>query len=124
MLVNLIPKDEVDNDTHYHNKIRKQMGRPIQTADDREYSPEEIRTAIEALHSKKAPGENGITNEIIKLAHRQFLKLIFTLYNLCFNQGCFPKLWKRVKLIPITKPGKESTNVPSKYRTTNLKMSE
>jgi len=76
MLDYLIPKDEVNNDTDYHNKIRKQIERPIQTANDREYSPEEIRTAIEVIHSKKAPGEEGITSEIIQRAHRQFPKLI------------------------------------------------
>jgi len=49
----LIPNDEVENGTDYHNKIRKQIERLIQTADDRQYSPEEIRTAIETMHSKK-----------------------------------------------------------------------
>jgi len=72
----LIPKDEVNNDTDYHNNIRKQTQRPIQKADDREYSPEEIRTAIEAIHSIKAPGEDGITSEIQQRAYRQFPKLI------------------------------------------------
>jgi len=120
MLDYLIPKDEVDNDTDYHNKIRKQIERPIQTADDREYSSEEIRTAIEAIHSKKAPGEDGITSEILQHAYRQFPKLIYTLYNQCLRLGCFPKIWKRVKVIPITKPGKEDTIAPSKYRPISL----
>jgi len=76
MLDYLIPKDEVNNDTDYHNNIRKQIQRPIQTADDREYTPEEIRTAIEAIHRKKATGEDVITSEIQQRAYRQFPKLI------------------------------------------------
>ena len=35
MLDYLIPKDEVDNNTDYQNKIRKLVERPIQTDDDR-----------------------------------------------------------------------------------------
>jgi len=55
MLDYLNPKDEEDNYSEYHNSIRTQTERPIQTANDRDYSPEEIRTAIEAINSKKAP---------------------------------------------------------------------
>ena len=32
------------------------------------------------------------------------------------RQGCFPKRWKRVKIIPITNFGKEDTKEPSKFR--------
>jgi len=116
MLDYLIPEDEVDNDTDYQNKIRKQIDRPIQTADDTEYSPEEIRTAIEALDSKKVTGENGTASEILQRAYRPFPKHIYTLYNQCLRQGCFPKLWKTVNVILITKPGNESTSDPSNYR--------
>jgi len=55
MLDYLIPKDEEDNDSEYHNSIRTQTERPIQTADDRDYSPEEIRMAIEAINRKMHP---------------------------------------------------------------------
>jgi hypothetical protein len=37
------------------------------------------------------------------------------MYNECLWQGCFPKRWKRIKVIPITKPGKEDTTDPSKF---------
>ena len=36
------------------------------------------------------------------------------------KKGCFPKRWKRVKVIPITKPRKEDTMDPSKFRTISL----
>jgi hypothetical protein len=85
-------------------------------ADDREYTPEEIGMAIEVINSKKAPGEDGITSNILQRAYKQFPKLINTIYNRCLRQGCFPKRWKRVKVIPITKPGKEESMDPSKYR--------
>jgi len=68
--------------------------------------------AIEAINSKKAPEEEGITSEILQRAYKQFPNLIYTLHNQCLRQGCLPKTWKRVKVIPITKPGKEDTADP------------
>jgi hypothetical protein len=56
----------------------------------------------------------------LQRAYKQFPNLIYTLYNQCLRQGCFPKIWKRVKVIPITKPGKEDTTDPSKYRPISL----
>ena len=85
-----------------------------------EYSPEEIRMAIEAINSKQSPTEDGISSEILQRSYKQFPNLIYTLYNQCLRQGCFPKLWKRVKVITITKSGKGNTRDPSKYRTISL----
>jgi len=72
------------------------------------------------LTVKKTPGEDGIIGDIFQRAYKQFPKLINTLHNECLRQGCFPKRWKRVKVIPITKLGKEDATDPSKYRTISL----
>jgi hypothetical protein len=55
--------------------------------------------ATEAVNNKKAPGEDGIISGTFQRAYKQFLNLINTLYNECLRQGCFPKRWKRVKVI-------------------------
>jgi len=49
-------------------------------------------------------------------AYKQFPKHINTLYNECLRQSCFRKRWKRVKVISITKPGKDDATDPSKFR--------
>jgi hypothetical protein len=72
------------------------------------------------LTAKKAPDEDGITGDIFQRAYKQFPNLINTLYNECLRQGCFPKSWKKVKVIPITRPGKEGATDPSKFRPINL----
>jgi hypothetical protein len=51
MLERLISKHEEDNDSDYHNTTLTET--PIQTADDSEYTPEEIGMVIEAIISKK-----------------------------------------------------------------------
>jgi hypothetical protein len=42
------------------------------------------------------------------------------LHNECLNRGVFPARWKRIKLIPITKPGKENCEDATKFRPISL----
>ena len=37
-------------------------------------------------------------------------KYLTTIYNGCLKEGVFPKRWKKAKLIPIVKPGKEGSD--------------
>jgi len=76
----------------------------------------EIRNVVESMNSKKAPGEDGITYEILKQAFETFPKYITATYNGCLRNGVFPKRWKRAKLIPIVKPGKEHSEELTKFR--------
>jgi hypothetical protein len=94
MLDYLITKHEEDNDSDYHKTIRTLTERPIKTADDREYTPEEIGNAIDAIKCKKAPGDDRITSDIFQRAYKQFPNFINTLYNECLRQGYFLKRWK------------------------------
>ena len=41
-------------------------------------------------------------------------------YNRCLRMVCFPKIWKRAKLVPIVKPGKETCEDMTKYRPISL----
>jgi ribonuclease HI len=120
MAEHLIPKDEDKDDTDYHKQIRKQVKESIQTAEDREYTIEEVKNAIAELKHKKAPGEDTITAEIYKRVYKQFPKSIYTLYNECLRRGQFPRKWKKVKIVPITKPGKENSSDVTKYRPISL----
>jgi hypothetical protein len=72
------------------------------------------------MGNKKAPGEDGITGEIYKSTFQIFLRYITALYNRCLTRGVFPTRWKRTKLIPITKPGKENAEAVTKYRPISL----
>jgi hypothetical protein len=42
------------------------------------------------------------------------------MYNGCLRYGVLPQRWKRAKLIPIIKPGKENRYKVSKYRPISL----
>jgi hypothetical protein len=108
----------VDNDSDYRKTIRTLTEESIHTAEI-EFTPDEIGNAIDAINFKKTPDEDEITGDIFQRAYKQFPYIINTLYE-CIRQGCFTKRWKRVKVIPITKPGKEDATDTSKLRPISL----
>ena len=47
-------------------------------------------------------------------------RYITAIYNSCLRSGTFPTRWKKAKTLPITKPGKESSDEVSKFRPISL----
>jgi len=115
MLDQLIPEDKHNEDTLYHMTIREQLKQPLYTTDVKEFTKEEVRQVIESLQPKKAPGPNGITNEIVKLLFKEMPKTMTATYNACLRTGCFSVNWKVAKILPIVKPGREKSTDTSKY---------
>ena len=74
------------------------------------------------MGNKKAPGEDGITGEIYiyKSAFEIFPRYITAIYNGCLNRVIFPIRWKRTKMIPITKPGKDNSEDVTTFRPISL----
>ena len=72
------------------------------------------------MNNKKAPGEDSITGEMFKQTFEIFPKYITAMYNGCLRKGVFPKRWKRAKLIPVVKPGKEDSEEVTKFRPISL----
>jgi len=106
--------EEMDNE--YHKLIRAQTKTPIATEDDKLFTPAEIRDSINRMNKNKAPGEDGITSDILQCAFNLLPKSTTAKYNGCFRTVCFPRIWKRAKIIPIVKPGKATSDDISKYR--------
>jgi hypothetical protein len=116
----LIPEDNPQDDTVYHKNIRRLTEQPINTFNDRDFSQDEIRQVIEGFNPKKAPGPDGITSDILTLIFKSIPKTVTSIYNECLKRGYFPREWKIAKIILITKPGKEDSLDPSKYRPISL----
>ena len=82
-------------------------------------SLQELNTAIKKLKKKKSPGPDGITNEmIIHLDTTARLKLL-EIFNLSWEEGRVPQMWKEAIMIPIHKKGKDKTK-SSSYRPISL----
>ena len=116
----LIPEDSTQDDTIQHKNTRRLAAQPIDTANDKEFTQEEVQQTIESFNSRKAPGPDGITREILTLIFQNIPQTITAMYNEYLKRGHLPKQWKIAKIIPITKPGKKDSYDPSKYRPISL----
>ena len=65
MLENFVPDDREDSDNGLHRKIRKEIQNAPDTADDKIFTKEEIIANLKIFNSKKAPGEDGLTSDIL-----------------------------------------------------------
>jgi len=119
MLDHLITDDGEEENQH-HKNIRKIIAEPIYTSDDAEFTQREIKQTIESFNRKKAPGMDGITNDIFLRTFNKFPRIVTAIYNQCLIRGSFPRRWKTAKIISIAKLGKENSMDPSKYRPISL----
>jgi len=96
MIEHLTPNDEQSDDTDHYKRISTLTNEPIQTTEDRDYTPAGVKKAIVDLNHKKAPGEDDVTGELY-----QSLQTIpfISLHNIqqVFDETFFPKKWKKLK---------------------------
>lgn len=78
-----------------------------------------VRTYIRKLKTNKAPGADGITNEVLKALSPSISYPLSILFTASFQQGTFPAAWKTACVIPIYK-GKGPRTDPSNYRPISL----
>jgi hypothetical protein len=72
------------------------------------------------MKQNKAPGEDGVTSDILHRAFNLLPKSTTAMYNGCLRTACLPRIWKRAEIIPIVKPGKETCDDISKYHPISL----
>ena len=81
MMDNFTPEDKERDDNEYHKMFRSQILQSPDTHDDRKFTIDEIRKAVESMNNRKAPGEDGITGHILYQAYKTLPKFITALYN-------------------------------------------
>ena len=79
----------------------------------------EIEAATKQLKCKKAPGPDGITNDLIKHLGPAAKKTLLELFNESWKNGTVPALWKKATIIPISRKGKDKKD-PNSYRPISL----
>ena len=81
----------------------------------------ELKSALKTC-KKKAPGPDGLTNDMLQHLHPASLHHLLDIYNLIWIKSTFPTNWRRAIILPIQKPGKDGTD-PSDYRPISLTCS-
>ena len=80
---------------------------------------QELNTALRKLKKKKSPGPDGITNEMLTHLDTTARLKLLEIFNLSWEEGRVPQMWKEATMIPILKKGKVKTK-SSSYRPISL----
>ena len=80
----------------------------------------EARCCLEGTANASAPGESGISWEIIKMAWTTIADHFVTLANACISTGHHPIEWRRALVVVIPKPGKDDYSQAKSYRPISL----
>ncbi|XP_062713362.1 uncharacterized protein LOC134290278 [Aedes albopictus] len=76
---------------------------------------EELIAVAKVLPIERAPGPDGIPNVALKAAIYENPDMFRSTIQHCIEEGSFPDIWKRQKLVLLPKPGKLPGD-PSAYR--------
>ena len=75
----------------------------------------ELEIALRKLKTRKSPGPDGITNEMLKhLGNTAVLKLL-EIFNSSWEGGTLAQVWREAIMIPVLKKGKDKKKAAS-YR--------
>ncbi|KAI5711061.1 hypothetical protein M8J75_013708 [Diaphorina citri] len=80
-----------------------------------EFSMDELANVLTNIKKKRAPGPDGITPEILRIAVETIPDYVLGVMNEVLRTGKFPDEWKVAKVVLILKPGKPELE-PSSYR--------
>ena len=79
----------------------------------------ELDIALRKLKTRKSPGPDGITNEMLKyLGNTAVLKLL-EIFNSSWESGTLAQVWREAIMIPVLKKGKDKKKAAS-YRPISL----
>jgi hypothetical protein len=120
LLDSFFPTDNTDEDNAIHSRIRAEAKIPNTEENDIPFTTEEITTTIDSQNENKAPGEDGITADIIKKLHSINNSVLTKLYNKCLQLMIFPQCWRSAVIKVIRKPNKEDYRQTSSYRPISL----
>ena len=83
------------------------------------FSMNKLKDAFKKLKSKKAPGPDGITGEMLKHLEACSRAVLLKIFNHSLMKGVVPAVWKEAIIIPVPEKGKDKKN-PRSYRPISL----
>jgi hypothetical protein len=79
----------------------------------------DVQKLIQKLRPRVSPGDDGITNTLLRHLPSTVIGYLTRLYNVALRLGYFPTMWKHAKVIAIPIPRKPPTE-PGSYRPISL----
>ena len=68
---------------------------------------DDVKTFIDQLKKRKAPGRSGITNKMLKKLPNSYIEYFIKIFNAALSMGYFPESFKHAIVIMIAKKGKK-----------------
>lgn len=81
----------------------------------RKFTEDELKIAVHRMPNRKAPGPDGIPNEVVKLMASKSPLMFLNTFNHCMETGYFPLAWKSATLVLLRK-GDKPQDQTSSYR--------
>ena len=109
-------------DSEFKQKIDKEiLEESIIIEDNRMGSIQipQFNKLLSETKSNSAPGEDGITYDLLKLCSDQTKKILCNLFNQCASKNVFPSAWKEAKVRMVPKPGRDKKQAGN-YRPISL----
>ena len=119
LLDSLFPDDDPSSDNTFSGGIRNHTLN-LNNHTHISFSIDELVSYIKKLNSKKAPGLDFISNNMIKASVDLLAPSILSIFNKCIQFGYFPDAWKLATVRVLAKPNKSDYNDVKSYRPISL----
>ena len=73
----------------------------------------EVEAAIRWLKAGTAPGEDGVTPDMVVAAGQPMRRVLMGLFNKCWKVGSLPSRWGKARVRMLHKRGTANTSVPT-----------
>ena len=77
------------------------------------FSTKELKNALKKVKTRKAPGPDGITGEMLKHLGASSRAALLKIFNYSWMKGVVPAVWKEAVIIPVPKKDKDKKNLLS-----------
>ena len=120
LFTKLFPLDDTNTDSDKHKQIRAQSQLHSTVANDKCFTLNEVNIIVNQQNSKKSPGADGFTADIIQIVHNERPNFLLDIYNRCLELNYFPRIWKNSVIKIIPKPNKSDYRDANSYRPISL----
>lgn len=114
------------NESHHNNHFIRETEQIVtnfmntpNTTDIRNTSVGEVAWQIKHLKNRKAPGIDGIQNQVLKYLPLVAIRYLVNIINAMFRLKHFPHIWKEGRVLLFPKPKKDLSD-PGNYRPITL----
>ncbi|XP_076452237.1 uncharacterized protein LOC143287882 [Babylonia areolata] len=67
--------------------------------------PEELRSAPKTMRTRKSPGPDGISSEMLTHLGSATVNKFLETFNLSWQEGRLPQIWREATIIPVFQEG-------------------